>query len=39
MDIGEVEKFFAFCPEDVQKKTQTPEVRSGTMTSSLHFLI
>ncbi|KAF6732394.1 Hypoxia-inducible factor 1-alpha [Oryzias melastigma] len=25
MDIGEVEKFFAFCPEDVQKKTQTPE--------------
>uniref|UniRef100_A0A3P9L7H0 Hypoxia inducible factor 1 subunit alpha, like n=1 Tax=Oryzias latipes TaxID=8090 RepID=A0A3P9L7H0_ORYLA len=25
MDIGEVERFFALCPEDVQKKTQTLE--------------
>uniref|UniRef100_A0A8C7Z0H2 Hypoxia inducible factor 1 subunit alpha, like n=1 Tax=Oryzias sinensis TaxID=183150 RepID=A0A8C7Z0H2_9TELE len=25
MDIGEVERFFSLCPEDVQKKTQTLE--------------
>lgn len=35
MDIGEVERFFALCPEDVQKKTQTLEVWSRRMTGDI----